>query len=203
VHFLEDEHNDEEGNEICVAEWVEKPGDKPNSCSFLKPNEGRRDEMRYAFDVSKCDRLFDLLLQGGVIQLTEGHVIPSADILEKKTHCKCHDSYTHTTNECNYFRRQVQSAINDGRLTLGDGGKMKLDTNSFPISMVELEHKKILVCMDQAETAKGKNVIICDNLHNRMIRPHNPEIGVWKKNVQRKLAKRIKPTSAMLIKKYQ
>jgi hypothetical protein len=32
--------------------------------------------------------------------------------------------------------------INDGRLTLGDGGKMKLDTNSFPISMAELEHKK-------------------------------------------------------------
>jgi hypothetical protein len=80
---------------------------------------------------------------------------------------------------------------------------MKLDTNSFPISMVELEHKKILVCMDQAETAKGKNMIICDDLHNRMIRPHNPEIGVWKKNVQRKLAKRIKPTSAMLIEKYQ
>jgi hypothetical protein len=24
VHFLEDEHDDEEGNEICVAEWVKK-----------------------------------------------------------------------------------------------------------------------------------------------------------------------------------
>jgi hypothetical protein len=31
---------DEEGNEICVAEWVEKPGDKSISYSFLKPNEG-------------------------------------------------------------------------------------------------------------------------------------------------------------------
>jgi hypothetical protein len=105
VHFLEDEHDDEEGNEICVAEWVKKLGGKPISCSFLKPNEGRRDEIRYAFDVSKCDRLFDLLLRGGVIWLTEGHVIPSADILAKKTYCKWHDSYTHTTNKCNYFRR--------------------------------------------------------------------------------------------------
>jgi hypothetical protein len=35
-----------------------------------------------------------------------------------------------------------------------------------------------------------------------MIRFHNPEIGVWKENVQRKLAKRVKPTSAMLIEKY-
>jgi hypothetical protein len=47
VHFLEDEHDDEEGNEICVAKWVEKPGGKPISCSFLKPNEGRRDEIHF------------------------------------------------------------------------------------------------------------------------------------------------------------
>jgi DNA-directed RNA polymerase subunit M/transcription elongation factor TFIIS len=67
MHFLEEEADDEEGNEICVAKWVEKPKDKPISCSFLKPNRGRRDEMRYTFYVMKCDHLFDLLLQGGVI----------------------------------------------------------------------------------------------------------------------------------------
>jgi hypothetical protein len=104
VNFVDEEVDDEEGNEICIAEWVEKPGDKPISCSFLKPNGGRREEMRYTFDMSKCDRLFDLLLQGGVIRLIEGHVVPSADILVKKTYCKWHDSYTHTTNECNYFQ---------------------------------------------------------------------------------------------------
>jgi hypothetical protein len=98
MHFLEDESDDEDGNEICVAEWVENPGGKPISCSFLKPNERRRDEMRYTFNVSKCDHLFDLLLRGGVIQLTEGHVIPSADILAKKTYCKWHDSYTVTSH---------------------------------------------------------------------------------------------------------
>jgi hypothetical protein len=136
--------------------------------------------MRYAFDVSKCDRLFNLLLWGGVIWLTEGHVIPSADILAKKTYCKWHDSYTHTTNECNYFWQQVQLVINDGRLTLGDGGKMKLDTNPFHISMVELEHKKILVRTDQAETTKGNNVFISDDLRNTMITPHNLKIGMWK-----------------------
>jgi hypothetical protein len=36
-----------------------------------------------------------------------------------------------------------------------------------------------------------------------MIKPHNPEIGVWKENVLQKLAKRVNPTSAMLIEKYQ
>jgi hypothetical protein len=97
VNFMDKDADDEEGIEICVAEWVEKPGDKPISCSFLKPKGGWREEMRYTFDVSKCDRLFDLLLRGGVIRLTEEHVIPNADILAKKIYCKGHDSYTHTT----------------------------------------------------------------------------------------------------------
>jgi hypothetical protein len=121
----------------------------------------------------------------------------------KKTYCKWHDSYTHTTNECNYFQRQVQLAINDGRLTLGDGGKMKLDTDLFPVGMVELKHRKILVRTDQAETTKGKNMVIFDDLRNRMIKPHNPKIGVWKENVQRKPTNRVKPMSAMLIEKNQ
>jgi hypothetical protein len=85
---------------------------------------------------------------------------------------------------------------------LGDGGKMKLDMDLFPIGMVKLEHKKILVRTDQAETTKSKNVVVFDDLRNRMIKPHNPEIDVWKENVQRKMAKRVKPTSAMLIEKY-
>jgi hypothetical protein len=67
VHYVDDEVKDEEGDEICVVEWVEKLEDKPISCSFLKPNGGRRDEMKYSFDMSNYDCLFDLLLRGGVI----------------------------------------------------------------------------------------------------------------------------------------
>jgi hypothetical protein len=80
---------------------------------------------------------------------------------------------------------------------------MKLDTDPFPISMVELMVKKILVCTDQAETTKGKNLVIFYELFNRMIKPHNPEIGMWKLSMLRKPAKRVKPTSAMLFEKYQ
>jgi hypothetical protein len=109
---VDEEADDEEGNEICVAEWVEKPGDKPILRSFLNPNGEQREEVRYTFDMSKCDRLFDLLLWGGFIWLTKGHVIPNTDILAKKTYCKWHNAYTHTTNVCNYFWRQAQSAIN-------------------------------------------------------------------------------------------
>jgi hypothetical protein len=83
--------------------------------------------------------------------------------------------------------------INNGRFTLGDGGKMKLNTDPFPIGMVELMNKRVLVRTDQVETTKGKNLVIFDELHNRMIKPHNPEIGVWKENVLRKPAKRLNP----------
>jgi hypothetical protein len=80
---------------------------------------------------------------------------------------------------------------------------MKLDTDSFPVGMVELMDKKVLVRTDQAKTTKGKNVVVFDELHNRMIKPHNPKIGMWKENVVWKPAKRVKPMSAILIEKYQ
>jgi hypothetical protein len=67
INFVDEETDNKKGNEIYVAEWVEKPRDKSISCSFLKPNGGRREEMRYTFDMPKCDHLFDLLLRGGVI----------------------------------------------------------------------------------------------------------------------------------------
>jgi hypothetical protein len=56
--------------------------------------------------------------------------------------------------------------INNGRLTLGDGGKMKLDTDPFPVDLVELMDKKVLMFMDQAEMTKGKNVVIFEELRN-------------------------------------
>jgi hypothetical protein len=80
---------------------------------------------------------------------------------------------------------------------------MKLNTDPFPVGMVELMDKKVLVHMDQAEMTKGKNVAISDELHNWMIKPHDPEIGVWKENLLRKPAKWVKHTSARFIEKYQ
>ena len=39
----------------------------------------REDEMRYSFDVGKCDRIFDALLKDKVIRVN--HVMPSPDEL--------------------------------------------------------------------------------------------------------------------------
>jgi hypothetical protein len=42
--------------------------------------------------------------------------IPPRDELKRHAYCKWHNSFSHATNDCNVFRRQVQSAINKGRL---------------------------------------------------------------------------------------
>ena len=123
-----------------------------------------------------------MLLQNKVIRLREGHVIPTLEQLANKKYCKWHDSYSHTTNDCNYFRRQIQSALNDGRLTLGDSNRMRLDSDPFPVNMINFEEKRILVRTTQAETSRGKNVLVSDELKKRMLKPKNPEVGVWKVN---------------------
>jgi hypothetical protein len=43
---------------------------------------------------------------------------------------------------------------------------MKLNMDPFIISMVELMNKKVLVHTDQAETTKGKSVVVSDELRN-------------------------------------
>jgi hypothetical protein len=65
VNYLEDNPASDEEGEVCVAEWVDMPRDKPISCSLLRQGAGRKDEVKYTFDVSKCDRLFDVLVKGG------------------------------------------------------------------------------------------------------------------------------------------
>jgi hypothetical protein len=65
MNDLEEGSASEEEVEVCVAEWVDTPRDKPISCSFLRHGAGKRDEIKYTFDVSKCDKLFDILVKGG------------------------------------------------------------------------------------------------------------------------------------------
>ena len=58
------------------------------------------------------------------------------------------------------FRRQVQSAINEGQLTFSE---MKIDKALFPVHTIDLNNAKVLIRPDQAKGAKGKNVIIGDD----------------------------------------
>jgi hypothetical protein len=43
------------------------PKSKLVTCPFLKPGPGKKDEMQFTFDLTKCDKFFDVLLQNNVI----------------------------------------------------------------------------------------------------------------------------------------
>jgi hypothetical protein len=76
--------------------------------------------------------------------------------LKKCVYCKWHDSFLHNTNDCNIFRRQIQSAADEGRLRFQE---MKIDKQHVPIDTLELVDKKVMVQPCLADKAKEKNII--------------------------------------------
>ena len=68
--------------------------------------------MKFTFDVSKCNHIFDKLLQPRHLKIT--HVIPPLEELKQRAYCKFHNSSSHATNGCNVFHQQIQPAINEG-----------------------------------------------------------------------------------------
>jgi hypothetical protein len=87
--------------------------------------------------VSKVEQIFDLLLKEKQLKFPEGYKIPTAQELQERSYCKWHNSFTHGTGDCKELRRQIQSAIEQGRLILGQYA-MNVDTQPFPnINMVE------------------------------------------------------------------
>jgi hypothetical protein len=165
---------DDEEADMCIAEWSWASKYKPFVCSNLKPtSRSRKDEIRYTFNVAKCDRIFDYLLQEKQIKLPSNHVIPLSEQLEKHVYYKWYNSYSHATNDCNIFYRQVQSGINEGQLKFTESPQMKLDKDPFSANMntVKLDGKKVLVQPSQAESTNGKKVVIGEERQPRMIKP--------------------------------
>ena len=119
------------------------------SCPF-----GHKEPEKFAFDITKSDRIFDFLLQGGQIKLSPNHVIPSAEELKKIKYCKWHNATSHSTNECKVFRQQLQSAIESGRIKF-DSSKaqkpMKIDQHPFPTNMLDAKGKTKVVTSEAAE----------------------------------------------------
>jgi hypothetical protein len=79
---------------------------------------------------------------------------------------------------------------------------MKLDLDPFPVAMINFEEKRVLVRTDQAESTKGKKVLVSDELNTQLVKPRNPEPRVWKKNERRKTRPEWRLTSSFLIDKY-
>jgi hypothetical protein len=121
--------------------------------------------MKFTFDVAKCDKIFDELFKVGKIKMS--HTIPPIDQLKRRAYCKFRNSFSHATNDCNTFRQQIQSAINEGHLKFHE---MQVDENPFPnsafVNVLELSNPTVLIRPDQDKNAKGKNVIIGKQRHD-------------------------------------
>jgi hypothetical protein len=77
------ESSDDEESDMCVAEWNWTSKSKPFICSSLKSaSKSWQDEIRFTFDITKCDRIFDYLLREKQIKLPSNHVIPSSEQLK-------------------------------------------------------------------------------------------------------------------------
>jgi hypothetical protein len=117
VHIVECDQSssDDESTEVYAAEMVWPKQTKSLACSSLQPiQKKRQEEVKFTFNVGKCDKIFDELLKNGNIKIN--HTVPSTHELKRRAYCKWHISFSHATNYCNVFCRQIQSAINERRL---------------------------------------------------------------------------------------
>jgi hypothetical protein len=81
------------------------------------------------------------------------------DELKRSAYCKWHNYFSHATNDCNVFRRQIQSAINESRLTFQE---MQVDTQPFPVNTIEPTCKEFL-----ADKGKVENIVVGGMLRSR------------------------------------
>ena len=128
IHVLNNDSSDDKNGEVYAAEFVWPSKAKSYSCASLKPiHKNRQEDIKFIFDVSKCDKIFDELHKNGYIKFA--YTIPPLDELKRRAFCKFHNSFLHATNDCNMFRRHIQLAINEGQLTVHE---MQIDKNPFP-----------------------------------------------------------------------
>jgi hypothetical protein len=158
VSYVDYSDSEDEDNMIGLAEWVK--GKKAVSCPF-----GKKEQEKFDFDITKADKIFDLLLQQGHIKLSQFHTIPSAEELKRMKYCKWHNAMSHNTNDCKIFRQQIQSTIEQGRLKFETPTKaektMKIDQHPFPTYTVEVSSKDTLrVKLLTSDSAQNKRVVV-------------------------------------------
>jgi hypothetical protein len=176
------------------------------SCKWVKqqgPAKG------FDFDEGKVEQIFDLLLREKQLKLPEGHKFPTAQELQGIPYCKWHHLFTHNTNNCKELHRQIQSAIEQGQLILGQF-TMKVDTRPFPgVNMVE-GHR------DSGEWSARRRLDFSFDVNmTGSPRCHDEEMGVCphdrpqkgeKKYITEEQVRHVRyqrPLSAHLLKKYE
>jgi hypothetical protein len=203
VAVADTEEADDSGAEleVSVAEWAH--GANPVPCKWVKqtgPAKG------FDFDVVKVEQIFNLLLKEKQLKFPEGYKPPTAQELKGRSYCKWHDSFTHSTSDCKELRRQIQLAIEQGRLILGQTA-MKVDTQPFPdVNMVENYDRSARRQLDFALGINMAGVASRHQVKNKEAdpsdRPQKEKKG-YVTEEQVRYVRNQRPTSSDLLKKYE
>ncbi|XP_050895146.1 uncharacterized protein LOC127101742 [Lathyrus oleraceus] len=152
-----DFRNDDEGscqgfldfddNEIDLTELTQGP---PYACKVLTPSNGKNPvepeksdkfpKKTYTFDVTKCDKIFYLLVKDGQMIVPLGAKVPPLEQRKKIVFCKYHGFLGHKTSQCFLFRDLVQNAIQEGRLKFRDKTQSQMKIDSDPLQVAEAHY---------------------------------------------------------------
>jgi hypothetical protein len=143
----------------------------------------------YDFDITKADKLFELLVKEGRIRLPEGHSMLRPDGVKGKRYCGFHDRDSHSINDCRVFRMRIQKAIQEGHLKFDN--KMKLDGHPFPqnmvsfsVNMVTAEEKGKVKVLTSARARQDGAVdperqVTLEQVHGEAPRILKSHIEIW------------------------
>ena len=85
--------SDDDNKEFLATEIKWLAENKLVTCSSLKPiHKNQNEEVKFTFDFSKYDQIFDELLKYGYIRIN--YIMPSADELKRRAYCKYHNSFS-------------------------------------------------------------------------------------------------------------
>jgi hypothetical protein len=128
-----DVDSDGDDPEVATVKWTW--GKARVSCPWVKEIENA-----YDFDVTKADKIFDLLLETKQLRLPANHVISLPEELKGKKYYKFHNTTNHNTNKCRIFCLHIYKAIEQGKIKFEPAKKsiMDIDKHPFPgVHMVE------------------------------------------------------------------
>jgi hypothetical protein len=88
----------------AVAEWIDNKSDR-FVCLALKltPQKNWLNKLKYSFDFTFYDHVFDILLKNNFIRIIYHNVLSLIQNLEELIYCKWHNSFDHNTCDCNIF----------------------------------------------------------------------------------------------------
>ena len=97
--FLEEADEYDNEDEVAAAEltWTKEPVQ-------VNPRWLRQKKGTYDFDITKADKLFQLLLKEGRIKLPEGHLMLRPGGVKDKKLCGYHNTESYSINDCRVFR---------------------------------------------------------------------------------------------------